>query len=79
MRERLLSWPTIVPEEPGRLARIAAADHRLGWRLRNVRPDAAAVDALARAWRAGAPASDGVAGVAAIWWTAAALWARVAD
>jgi len=65
MRERLLSWPTIVPEEPGRLARMAAADHRLNWRLRNVRPDAAAVDALARAWRAGAPASDGVAGVAA--------------
>ena len=55
----------IAPEEPGRLARIAAADHRLSWRLRNVRPDAAAVDALARAWRAGMPASDGMAGVGA--------------
>lgn len=65
MRERLRSWPATVPEDSGRLARMAAADHRLSWRLRNARPDAAAVDALARAWRAGAPAPDGVAGVAA--------------
>ena len=64
MRERLRSWPETVPEEPGRLARTAAADHRLGWRLRNARPDAAAVNALARAWRAGTPAPDGVTGMA---------------
>ncbi|MGD0926311.1 MAG: HEXXH motif domain-containing protein [Streptosporangiaceae bacterium] len=60
MRERLRSWPETVPEEPGRLARTAAADHRLGWRLRNAHPDATAVDALASAWRAGAAAPAGV-------------------
>ncbi len=63
MREHLRSWPATVPEEPARLARIAAADHRLGWRLRNAQPEAAVVDALARAWRAGAPAPEGVAKV----------------
>jgi HEXXH motif-containing protein len=63
MRERLRSWPEAVPEEPARLARTAAVDHRLGWRLRNMRPDAATVDALARAWRAGVPAPGGVRGV----------------
>jgi len=64
MRARLQGWPETVPEAPGRLAQIAAADHRLSWRLRNLRPDAAAVDALARAWQAGMPAPDGMAGVA---------------
>ncbi len=61
MRQRLRSWPETVPEEPGRLARSAAADHRLGWRLRNVRPDPAAVEALAGAWRQGTPPPDGMA------------------
>jgi HEXXH motif-containing protein len=66
MRERLRSWPETVPEEPGRLARTAAADHRLGWRLRNARPDAAAVDAITYAWRSGAAAPDDMAGQAGL-------------
>ena len=62
MRDRVRSWPTPeIPEEPAQLARLAAADHRIGWRLRNVRPRAGVVDALARAWRAGLAAPDGVA------------------
>jgi HEXXH motif-containing protein len=38
----------------GHLASLASEDHRLSWRLRVVVPDPAAVDAAARAWRAGA-------------------------
>jgi HEXXH motif-containing protein len=60
MRQRLRSWPETVPGEPARLARSAAADHRLGWRLRNVRPDATAVEALACAWRQGTPPPMGM-------------------
>jgi HEXXH motif-containing protein len=56
MRERVRSWTDPVPEEPARLAGTASADHRLGWRLRNVRPDSATIDMLAHAWSAGAAA-----------------------
>jgi HEXXH motif-containing protein len=61
MRDRLSSWPETVPAEPDQLARTASADHRLGWRMRNSRPDAAAVDAFAQAWRAGGPVPAGPA------------------
>ncbi|WP_007517382.1 HEXXH motif domain-containing protein [Pseudofrankia saprophytica] len=37
------------------LADDVAASHRAGWQLRNVRPDEAAIELAARAWRAGAP------------------------
>lgn len=41
------------PAETVELARAAAEDHWVGWRLRNARPDPAAVERLAGAWRAG--------------------------
>ena len=67
MRDRLCSWPETVPAEPDQLARTASADHRLGWRLRNSRPDAAAVDAFAQAWRAGGPVpADPATGMASL-------------
>jgi HEXXH motif-containing protein len=58
MRQRLLGLADPVPGEPEALAELARADHRLGWRLRNIRPDDAAVGALARAWLAGASAAS---------------------
>lgn len=41
------------PDGTVELAREAAEDHWVGWRLRNARPDPAAVARLAGAWRAG--------------------------
>jgi HEXXH motif-containing protein len=40
------------------LARQAAEDHWIGWRLRNRRPDPAVVARLAEAWRAGEPCPE---------------------
>lgn len=54
MRQRLLGLADPAPGEHIALADLARADHRLGWRLRNIRPDETAVSALARAWLAGA-------------------------
>jgi HEXXH motif-containing protein len=59
MRDRTQSWVGTMPSEPAWLARVASADHRLGWRLRNSRPDSAAVAQLADAWSCGAPAPLG--------------------
>jgi hypothetical protein len=42
------------------LARDAAEDHWIGWRLRNRRPDPAAVALLAAAWRDRSPCPDAV-------------------
>lgn len=56
MRDRLATWSVAVPGRPRHLAQVAAADHRLGWRLRNARPDDASVAELAAAWCAGQPA-----------------------
>lgn len=44
-----------VAEEPRRLAERAVADHWIGWRLRNHRPDPVAVAAIAAAWQNGEP------------------------
>jgi len=55
MRERMRTWPPPEPAEPLRIARKAAADHRLCWRLRNSRPAPAAVTRLAQAWLSGDP------------------------
>lgn len=55
MRKRLRGWCTEpVPEGPSRAAVEAIADHRLSWRLRNLRPDRDDVGRLAAAWIAGA-------------------------
>ena len=56
MRARMRSWPAAVPPGSARLADMAGTDHRLGWRLRNLRPDPAAIESLADAWLAGTPA-----------------------
>ena len=53
MRDRLGRWRTEpVPEEPSVAACKAIADHRLSWRLRNLRPDQDDVGRLAAAWLA---------------------------
>jgi hypothetical protein len=44
-----------VPVAPLDAARLAALDHALSWRLRNLRPDGASVALLAHAWGAGQP------------------------
>jgi HEXXH motif-containing protein len=54
MRERLRGLTDRMPGEASALAELARADHRLGWRLRNIRPDDVAIGALAKAWIAGA-------------------------
>jgi HEXXH motif-containing protein len=41
------------PGPVGRLARLAAEDHRISWRLRVMAPNPALVDAAASAWTAG--------------------------
>ena len=62
MRDRLQAWNEAVPDELLQLARLAAADHRLGWRLRNARPDDAMIARLVERWTAGeSPASGDVA------------------
>ena len=53
MRDRLGRWRTEpVPKEPSVAACKAIADHRLSWRLRNLRPDQDDVGRLAAAWLA---------------------------
>lgn len=55
MRKSLDAWRVdLRPSHAGRLAEDAAADHRLRWRLRHLRPRPEALDALADAWSAGA-------------------------
>jgi len=62
LRARADSWQAQeMPQEVTRLAWLAATDHRVSWRLRNLRPRAEAVDALARAWLAGQPVPVAVA------------------
>jgi hypothetical protein len=57
MRDTVRSWWTeSVPAEIAALARQAADDHRVGWRIRNLECDPAAVTRLAQAWPAGRPA-----------------------
>jgi HEXXH motif-containing protein len=57
MGDRVRSWWTeAVPTEIAALARQAAEDHRVAWRIRNLRCDPAAVSRLAQAWSAGRPA-----------------------
>jgi HEXXH motif-containing protein len=62
MRGRMHRWADNISDETARLAGMAAADHRLGWRLRNLRPAAAAVDSLACTWLAGeaVPAGEAI-------------------
>ncbi|MFB9239118.1 HEXXH motif-containing putative peptide modification protein [Plantactinospora siamensis] len=71
MRETLTGFRTVpVPAAAETAAGVSAADHRIGWRLRNVRPDPGRIAGLAADWLAGrasagepvptriAPASD---------------------
>jgi HEXXH motif-containing protein len=53
-------WDEAVSTEAAGLARQAADDHRLSWRVRNLRCDPAPVRALADAWLAGAAAAPAV-------------------
>jgi HEXXH motif-containing protein len=54
LREAQREWQgEPAPADAVELAREAAEDHRVGWRLRNARPDPAAVARLADAWRSG--------------------------
>lgn len=46
----------VVPDEPAWAAKVAIADHQVGWRIRNLLPDRALVDRLATAWLAGGTA-----------------------
>ncbi|WP_433332874.1 aKG-HExxH-type peptide beta-hydroxylase [Spirillospora sp. CA-294931] len=56
MRARLTGLAArTISGEAARVGADAANDHRLRWRLRNLRPDGGAMDALADAWQAGAP------------------------
>jgi hypothetical protein len=53
---RLSAWLTDpVPPTALKLAEEAAADHLASWRLRNLEPEDADIERLARAWRAGRP------------------------
>jgi HEXXH motif-containing protein len=62
MRDRLQTWNDAVPDEPAHLARLAAADHRLGWRLRNAHPDDATIARLAQAWSTDQPTAPSAVG-----------------
>jgi hypothetical protein len=53
LHDRLGGWTQETGRDPAELARLAAVDHRLGWRLRNVQPDRTAIDSLTVSWRAG--------------------------
>jgi HEXXH motif-containing protein len=56
MAEVLEPWQhEPVADDVAALAAAAAADHRAGWRMRHLRPDADVVAGLAQAWRAGRP------------------------
>jgi HEXXH motif-containing protein len=52
LRRRIGSWSP----RPVAAAELALAAHRTGWRLRHLRPDPAAVDALVTAWASGGDA-----------------------
>ncbi len=57
MRETVQSWWTeTVPAAATDLARHAADDHRIAWRIRNLDCDPTAVAQLAHAWSVGRPA-----------------------
>lgn len=59
MRDTLDRWRgDAVPPMPFRAARIAALDHWVMWRLRNLRVDTEWAGRLARAWLADRPCSD---------------------
>jgi hypothetical protein len=51
-----LWWTETVPAEIAEMARLAAEDHRIGWRIRNLLCDPEAVARLVDAWSAGEPA-----------------------
>jgi HEXXH motif-containing protein len=56
MRGVLARWRSEpVPRGACEAARIAALDHRIAWRLRNLRPDEGTVRRLAEAWRSCRP------------------------
>ncbi|MYV98703.1 HEXXH motif domain-containing protein, partial [Streptomyces sp. SID3343] len=53
LRAQVEPWLTeVVPSQVADAATQAIADHRAAWRIRHLSPDAATVDALARAWSA---------------------------
>jgi HEXXH motif-containing protein len=55
MRDTLCGWRgETVPTEAAVAARSANADHWLSWRIRNLAPDPAEVERLAKAWLTGA-------------------------
>jgi hypothetical protein len=55
-----------VPADAATLADLANAEHRITWRLRNVRPRGPFVAALGQAWRAGQPCPPLPASTAAV-------------
>ena len=59
IRATLGAWrQEAVPDEAAELARDAVTDHRLTWRLRNLRSDPDAVKLLGEAWAAGGRCPD---------------------
>jgi HEXXH motif-containing protein len=57
MRTQLEQWNAVpVADMPRAAAEIAMTDHRVSWRLRNLRPDPADTDRLAAVWLASAAA-----------------------
>lgn len=62
MRDTLRTWNYAVPKGPLHAARVAAIDHRLGWRLRNARPCDTEITRLVEGWSAGEPAAHGAVG-----------------
>jgi HEXXH motif-containing protein len=54
-------WDEPVPADPTGLAKEAADDHWLCWRVRNLSCEPGAVELLAKAWRAGEDAPHGTA------------------
>jgi len=59
MQARLRHWHAPQAGEHTAAAWIASADHRLGWRLRNTRPDPDAISQLTQAWAARAAVPHG--------------------
>src|SRR5262249_48699555 len=69
MRRQLSRWLTDpVPADSLIAAARAIADHRISWRLRNLRPDPIGVDRLAESWLAQA-APDPACAVSAVVWS----------